>query len=68
MKLEIGHKEGGVSDLEYFSLLYVFFWNTGWQLKNGHLEMWMQPKIGVLDQNPLTTTIVLYICRNDHIQ
>ena len=40
---------------------------TGWQLKNGHLEMWLQPKIGALDQNPLTTTIVPYINKNDNI-
>ena len=40
---------------------------TGWQLKNSHLEMWLQPKIGALDQNPLTTTIGLYIYKNDNI-
>ena len=41
--------------------------STGWQLKNGHQEMWLQPKIEALDQNPLTTTIVPYIYKNDNI-
>ena len=42
--------------------------NTGWQRKNGSLNMWLYSKIGALNQNLFKTRIVPYIYRNDNIQ
>ena len=47
----------------YYCLPNRLSGSTGWQLKNGHQEMWLQAKIGALNQNPIITTIVPYIPR-----